>query len=62
MDRVEDIERDREGDRLGERNVSTERVSEVETEKEMSAMIRDYDVVPSEEDERTSQVRISTRI
>jgi len=50
MDRVEDIERDRAGDRLGERNVNTERVSEVETNKEMSAMMRNYDVVRSEED------------
>jgi len=54
MDRVEDIERDRAGDRLGERNVSTERVSEAETDNEMSAMMQDYDVVHSEgEDERS---------
>jgi len=33
--------------------VNTERVSEVETNKEMSAMMRDYDVVHSEEDERS---------
>jgi len=45
---------DRAGDRLGERDVSTQRVSEVETDKEMSAMMRDYDVVHSEgEDERS---------
>jgi len=48
MDRVEDIERDRAGDRLGGRDVNTERVSEVETENQMSAMLQDYDVVPSE--------------
>jgi len=33
MDRVEDIERDRTGDRLGERDASTQRVSEVDTDK-----------------------------
>jgi len=53
MDRVEDIERDRAGDRLSDRDVNTQRVSEVETDKEMSAMMRDYDVVHSEEDERS---------
>jgi len=54
MDRVEDIDRDRKGDRLGEKKVSTERVSEAETDKEMSAMMKDYDVVNSEgEDERS---------
>jgi len=54
MDRLEDIERDRAGNRLGERNVSTQRVSEAETDKEMSAIMQDYDVVHSEgEDERS---------
>jgi len=54
MDRVEDIERDREGDRLGEWNVNTERVAEVQTDIKMSAMMRDYGVVNSEwEDERS---------
>jgi len=54
MDRVEDIDRDRAGDRLGERDVSTQRVSEVETDEEMSAMMRDYDAVHSEgKDERS---------
>jgi len=32
MDRVEDIDRDRVGDRLSERDVNTQRVSEAETE------------------------------
>jgi len=36
-----------------ERDVSTQRGSEVETDKEMSAMMRDYDVVHSEEEERS---------
>jgi len=53
MDQVDDIERDRAGDRLSERDVDTRRVSEIETDKEMSAMMRDYDVVHSEEDERS---------
>jgi len=54
MNRVEDIERDRAGDRLSERDVSTQRVSKVETDKEMSAMMKDYDVVNSgDEDERS---------
>jgi len=48
MDPVEDIERDRAGDRLGDRDVNTQRVSEVETDKEMSAMMKDFDVVNSE--------------
>jgi len=45
MDRVKDIERDRAGDRISERDVNTQRVSEVETDKEMSAMMKDSDVV-----------------
>jgi len=54
MDWVEDIERDREGHLLCEINVNTERVTEVEPDKEMSAMMKDYDVVNSEgEDERS---------
>jgi len=48
MDRVEDIDRDRAGDQLGEIDVTTQRVLEVETDKEMSAMMKDYEVVNSE--------------
>jgi len=48
MDWVEDVEQDWAGDRLGDRNVNAQRVSEVETENQMSAMLQDYDVVPSE--------------
>jgi len=33
--------------------VNTQRVSEVETDKEMSAMMRYYDVVHSEEEQRS---------
>jgi len=47
MDRVEDTERDRAGDRLGGRDVNTVRVSEVETEEQASAMLQDYDVIHS---------------
>jgi len=49
MDWVENIEQDRAGDRLSDRNVNAQRVSEVETEDPMSAMLQDYDVVPSEQ-------------
>jgi len=44
MDRVEDIDRDWAGDRLSERNVNTERVSEAETDKEVSALLKGYDL------------------
>jgi len=58
MYRVEDIDRNRTGDRLGERDIRTQRVSEigteVEIEKEVSAMLKDYDVCGSDqEDERS---------
>jgi len=54
MDQVEDIDRDRVGDRLSEGNVNQERVSEVETDREVSAMMQEYDVIQSEgEDERS---------
>jgi len=49
----ENIERDRAGDRLSERDVNSQKVSEVETNREMCAMTRGYDVVHSEEDERS---------
>jgi len=58
MDRVEDIERDRAADRLSDRNVNAQRVSEVETETEMSAMIKGYDVVNSEGDDERSPPRL----
>jgi len=49
-----DIDRDRARDRLGERDVSTQKVSEVKSDKEMSAMMRDYNVEHSEgKDERS---------
>jgi len=44
MDRVEDIDRDRADDRLSERNVNTQKVSEAETEKEVSALMQEYDL------------------
>jgi len=58
MDRVEDMERDREGDRLSGRDVNAERVSEVETDREMSAMIKDYDIVNSGDDDERSPPRL----
>jgi len=51
MDRVEDIERDRAGDWLSDKDVNRQRVSKVETDKEMSVMMKDYDVVNSEGDD-----------
>jgi len=44
MDRVEDIDRDRAGDRFSERDVNTQRVSEAKTEKEVSALMQEYDL------------------
>jgi len=51
MDREEDIYRDREGDRLGDegdrlgdRDLHAQRVSEADSEKEMSALVREYDM------------------
>jgi len=58
MDRVEDIERDWAGDRLSDRDVNTQRVSEVETDKEMRAMMKGYDVVNSEGDDERSPPKL----
>jgi len=58
MDRVEDSDRDRVGDRLSERQVNTERVSEVETDKEVSAMMKEYDLIHSEEDDERSPPKL----
>jgi len=50
MDQVErnlDVrldERDRLGEQLGDRDVNTQRVSEAETEKEVSALMQEYDL------------------
>jgi len=56
MDRVEDIHRDREGDRLGERDVNTQRVSEAV--EEVSAMLVGYDVFGSDRDEERSPPKL----
>jgi len=54
MDRAEESERDRLNDRLGERDGKIEKVSVGETEKEVSAMLKGYDVGLSDrEDERS---------
>jgi len=58
MDRVKDIERYRARNRLGEKNVSTQRVSEAETDKEMSAMMQDYNEVLSEEEDERSPPKL----
>jgi len=58
MDRVEDIDRDRERDRLGERDVNTQRVSEAEAEKEVSAMLKDYDLGGSDRDYERSPPKL----
>jgi len=58
MDRVEDIERDRMGDRLGARDENTQRVSGVDDDKEMSAMLKDYDVIHSEHEYERSPPRL----
>jgi len=54
MDRVEGIDRDRTGDRLSERDIRTQSVSETETEKEVSAMLKDYEVCGSDRDDERS--------
>jgi len=54
MDRIEDIDRDQAGDRLGERDVNTQRFSEVDNEIEVSAMLKSYDLGLSDRhDERS---------
>jgi len=58
MDRVEDIERDRAGDQLSDRDVDAQRVSELETEKDMSAMMKAYDIVNTEGDDERSPPRL----
>jgi len=62
MDRVEDIDRDRMGDRLSEKDIREQRVSEieteVETEKEVSAMLKDYDVCGSDRDDERSPPKL----
>jgi len=62
MDRVEEIDRDRAGDRLGERDARTQRVSEieteVETERKVSAMLKDYDVCGSDRDDERSPPKL----
>jgi len=60
MDQVEDIERDRLGDRLGERNGKTQRVSDGETEKKVSAMLEGYDVGSSDRYDERSPIEITS--
>jgi len=48
MDREEDIDRDRDGDRFGDRDVNTRKVSEAETEREMSVLVKEYEIVNSD--------------
>jgi len=58
MDRVKDIDRDRVGDRLGERNVNTQRVLEAETEKEASAMLQEYNLGGFDRDDQRSPPKL----
>jgi len=62
MDRVEGIDRDQTGDRSSERYIRTQRVSgtetELETEKEVSAMLNDYDVCGSDRDDERSPPKL----
>jgi len=55
---VEDIDRDRAGDRLGERDVNTQRVSEAKTETEVSAMLLGCDLGLSDRDEERSPPKL----
>jgi len=58
MDRVEDIDRDRTGDRLGEGQIQTHKVTEVETEKEVSAILKDDEVCDSEDEGERSPPKL----
>jgi len=58
MDRVEDIERDRLDDRLGERDRKTERVPEAETDREVSAMLQGYDLGLLDRDDERSPPKL----
>jgi len=58
MDREEDIDRDRQGDRLGDRDVNTQRVSEAETEREMSVLVREYDMGNSDREAERSPPKL----
>jgi len=56
MDQVEDIDRDRAGDRLGERDVNSQRVSEAD--EEVSAMLVEYNVGGSDRDDERSPLKL----
>jgi len=58
MDRIEDIDRDRARDRLGERDGKTQRVSEEETDKEVGAMLLEYDLGLSDRDDECSPPKL----
>jgi len=54
MDQKKDIDRDRAGDRLSERDEKTKRDSEAETDTEVSAMLKGYDICLSNRDDERS--------
>jgi len=56
MDQVENIDRDRTGDRFGERDVNTQRVSE--GENEVNAMLQEYDLGGSDRDSERSPPKL----
>jgi len=56
MDRKKDIDRDRQGNRFGDRDVNTQRVSEAENE--VSAMLQEYDLGRSDRDNERSPPKL----
>jgi len=58
MDQIEDIDRDWTGDRLSERDVNIQRVSEAEAEKKVSAMLEGYDLGGSDRDDERSPPKL----
>jgi len=60
MERIEDIDQDRMGDRLGERDLNAQRVSEAEAEaeKEVCAMLEGYDLGGCDRDDERSPPKL----
>jgi len=58
MDQIEGIDKDRAGDRFGERDGETRRVSDGETDKEVSAMLQGYDLGLSDRDDERSPPKL----
>jgi len=58
MDREEENYRDREGERLRDREEHVQRVSEAETEREMSVLTREYDMGDSDREVERSPPKL----